>query len=246
MIRRSTAASRSGYWTPVKLTPPGELKRKIEAKLFMQLVTTDSEAALAEAKATRIAAQRLAEVGQTFIHSNPEKAFETAETLFSISPGAADGTIQLTYGGCLSDTIADESPGEIYHFLTGLSAKDPARTLEMILPGTPDPPNSGTFSFLTNTWAESDLLAFTGWVNRQTDPLIREPSARLIASRLAGKQQYAEALDWAMSLSAPQNNMPNSIYREWSQSNPQQAQAWLKSAKLPADRRAFLEKGGPQ
>lgn len=230
------------------LTSPGDMKRKIEAKLFEHLITTDPEAALAEAKATkapRIAAQRLAEVGQTFIHSNPQKAFETAETLFSISPGAADWTFQLTYGGCLRDTVdTDESSGEIYRLLGGLSAKNPARTLEMILPGTPDPQNSGTFSFLTSTWAERDLAAYAGWVNQQADPLVREPATRLVVSQLTQKQQYGEALDWAMTMNKPQDSRPDPTYQKWNASNPQEAQAWLKSAKLPADQKALLEKGG--
>lgn len=211
------------------LTPPGELKRQIETKLFTHLVTTDPEAALAEAKATkapRIAAQRLAAVGKTFIHSDPEKAFKTAEALFSTCPGAADPMIQMTYPGG-GETVSDDCSRETYHLLAGLSAKDPARTLEMILPGTPDPEESWTFSFLTDTWAERDLVAYTGWVNAQTNPLVREPAARRVVSRLARKQQYGEALDWAMSLKTPQNSRPDSTYREWRKSNPQAAQAIL-------------------
>ncbi len=229
------------------LTPPGDLKRKIEAKIFEQLVTTDPEAALAEAKATkapRIAAQRLAEVGKSFIDSNPEKAFETAAALFAICPGAADRPLLITYPGCERDTVEDGLSSETYRLLAGLSAKDPARTLEMILPGTPQPNESGMFSYLTNTWAQRDLPTYTGWVNQQTDPLVREPAARLIVSQLARKQQYGGALDWAMTLNAPQNSRPDSIYQNWNASHPQEAQAWLKSAKLPADRKALIEKGG--
>jgi hypothetical protein len=229
------------------LTPPGELKRKIEAKIFEQLVTTDPQAALAEAKATkapRIAAQRLAEVSKSFIHSDPEKAFETAQVLFATCPGAADRPILITYPGCLRDTVDDDLSSETYQLLAGLSAKDPARTVEMILPGTPQPNESGTFSFLTNIWAERDLVSYTGWVNQQTDPRVREPAAWLIVSRLSTQQQYGEALDWAMTLSAPKNNRPGQIYQEWKESNPQEAQAWLKSANLPADRKALIEKGG--
>jgi ferric-dicitrate binding protein FerR (iron transport regulator) len=81
-------------------------------------------------------------------------------------------------------------------------------------------------------------------VNQQTDPRVREPAAWLIVSRLSTQQQYGEALDWAMTLSAPKNNRPGQIYQEWKESNPQEAQAWLKSANLPADRKALIEKGG--
>ena len=136
------------------------------------------------------------------------------------------------------------SSNETYQLLAGLSAKDPARTLEMILPGTPDPQKSGTFSFLTSTWAERDLATYAAWVNQQADPLVRDPAARLVVSGLTTQQQYGEALDWAMTLNKPQDSRPGMIYREWKESHPQEAQAWLESAKLPADRKALLEKGG--
>ncbi len=229
------------------LTPPGHMKRKIEAKIFAHRVTIDPEAALAEAiatKAPRIAAQRLAEVGKTFIHANPEKAFQAAKALFSICPGAADQPILITYPGCQRDTVDDSLSHEAYQFLTGLSAKNPARTLEMILPSTTNPQNSVIFSYFTYTWAERDLPSYAGWVNQQTDPLVREPAAWQIVDRFSKIQQYDQALDWALALSETRNNRPGLIYGEWEKSNPQEAQAWLESAKLPADRKALLKKGG--
>lgn len=228
------------------MTPPGAVKRGMEARLFDQLVTSDSEAALAEAKATKaplIAAQRLAQVGVAFVHSNPEKAFEAAAAIFAISPGAMDQPIKVTYpGGAV--TWSDESAQGIYTLLTGLSTKDPARTLEMVLPGVADPTKSGTFSFLTATWAERELVGYTNWVNQQADPRIREPAARLVVSRLSVDHQYGEALEWAMSLSEPQNSRPESIYRKWSENNPQEAQNWLESAILSTEQKLMVEKGG--
>ena len=229
------------------LTPPGELKRKVEAKLFKQLVITDPGAALAEAKATkapRIAAQRLAEVGKSFLHANPEKAFETAEALISLGPAASAQAIQVRYPGGKEDVWPDDGPPEIWRFLSGLGVKDPARTLEMILPETSDPGESAMFSSLTSSWAECDLAAYTAWVNLQSDPLVREPAAHLVVSGLIKHQQFGEALDWVMSLNQPENCRPHAVYQQWRESNPQEAQAWLESAKLPPDRKAMIEKGG--
>jgi len=228
------------------MTPPGALKREMEARLFDELVTNDSEAALAEAKATKaplIAARRLAQAGVAFVHSNPEKAFEAAAAIFAVSPGAMDGPINVTFPGG-TESWADESAQGIYRLLSGLSTKDPARTLEMVLPVIAEPTRSGTFSFLTATWAERDLVGYTRWVNLQADPRIREPAAHLVVTRLSVNQQYGEALEWAMSLSEPQNSRPESIYRSWSENDPQEAQNWLESANLSTEQKLLIEKGG--
>lgn len=229
------------------LTPPGALKRHMDAKFFKQLVITDAEAALAEAEATkapRIAAQRLAEVGLTFIHANPEKAFETAKALILLGPAASAQSIEVRYPGGKEEIWPDEGPPEIWRFLSGLGVKDSARTLDLILPGTSDPEKSAMFSSLTSSWAERDLAAYTGWVNQQSDPLVREPAARQVVSGLLRHQQFGEALDWVMSLNQPENCRPHAVYQQWRESNPQEAQAWLESAKLPPDRKAMIETGG--
>ena len=228
------------------LTPPGAVKREMEGRLFDQLVTRDSGAALAEAKAIKaplIAARRLAQVGKAFVHSDPEKAFEAAAAIFAISPRAMDEPIKVTYPGGAA-TWADESAQEIYRLLDGLGTKDPARTLEMALPAMAEPTESGMFSNLTATWAERDLTGYAEWVNQQTAPRIREPAARLVVSRLCTNHQYGEALEWAMSLNAPQNSLPDSIYRSWRENHPQEAQEWLDSANLSAERKLLIEKGG--
>jgi hypothetical protein len=228
------------------MTPPGAVKREMEARLFNQLVTRDAGAALAEAKATKaplIAARRLAQVGKALVHSNPEKAFEAAAAIFAISPGAMDEPVKVTYPGGAT-TWAEESAQEIYSLLGGLGAKDPARTLEMALPAITEPAKSGTFSYLTTTWAERDLAGYTQWVNRQNDPRVREPAARLVVSRLSVDRQYGEALEWALSLDAPQNSRPDSIYRKWKEEDPQEARQWLESADLSAERKWLIEKGG--
>lgn len=229
------------------LTPPGALKRQMEAKRFKQLVITDPDAALAEAKATkapRIAALRLAEVGKTMIHANPEKAFEVAEALISLGPAATAQTIQVRFPGGSEEARLDEGPPEIWHFMSGLGARDPARTLDLILPETSNPGESAMVSHLISTWAERDLVAYTGWVNQQSDPQVREPAARQVVSGLVKRRQYGEALDWVMSLNQPENCRPHAVYQEWRESNPQEARDWLESAKLPPDRKAMIEKGG--
>lgn len=228
------------------LMPPGAMKRAMETKLFTQLISSDPEAALAEAKAIKaplIAAQRLAQSGVAFAHSNPEKAFEAAAAIFAISPGAMDQSIKVEYpGGAVA--WSDESAQGIYTLLTGLSTKDPARTLEIVLPVIEEPTKSGTFSFLTATWAERNLVEYTRWVNQQNDPRIREPAARLVVSRLSVKKQYGEALEWAMSLTEPQNSRPESIYQSWKEDNPQDAQNWLESANLSTEQKLLIEQGG--
>jgi hypothetical protein len=114
----------------------------------------------------------------------------------------------------------------------------------MALPGMAEPAESGMFSNLTATWAERDLTGYAEWVNQQTDPRIREPAARQVVSRLCANHQYGDALEWAMSLNAPQNSRPDSIYRSWRENHPQEAKEWLDSANLSAERKLLIEKGG--
>ena len=67
--------------------PSGAFKWRMEAELFKNLLETDPEAALAQAKATKapvIATQRLATAGLALVQKDPAQALEIARTLFAI------------------------------------------------------------------------------------------------------------------------------------------------------------------
>lgn len=216
-------------------TPSGELKRKMEAALFDNLLLTDPEAAIEQAKATkapRIAVERLAAAGLSLVAKDPDRAFEMAESMFATSPDALMSRTTVTYPNGGSSSEADNE--EASRFMNALLAKDPARVMAMNPPQSDASPHgSSGFSQLAGKWAEQDLVGYSEWVNQQTDPAIREPAAIAVINQLQGEQQYADAVEWAMSLNRSREGYLRSLYRNWSRTNPDEALQWLESSNLP-------------
>ncbi len=235
-------------------TPSGEAKRKMEAVLFDNLLKNDPDAALEQASATeapRVAALRLAAVGLSLLKADPDKALELTQKLFATCPDALDNMTWIRY----SNNGTSGSGGrvqEVNDLLTGLMEQNPAKVLDAFLPDT----QSGAaltsrdrfgfgkdpFSSLSSMWAEQDLAAYTTWVNQQGDPTIRDRAAGTVINKLLGQQHYAEAAEWAMSSENLQSATITNVVSNWVQSNPEAAATWLESAKLPADRKADLQR----
>ncbi len=215
-------------------TPSGEAKWKMESVLFENLLKTDPEAALAQAKATqapRIAAERLAAVGLSLAQTDPAKALELTQQLFTTYPGALSGMTWVRYPNGSSGS--GSSVKAVEELVNGLMDKDPAKVLEMM----PPPPAGGgsderAFSNLANKWAEQDLVAYTKWVNQQNDPVVRNEATSVVVNQLTQQQHYSEAAEWAMSAEKTPDSLFNVIY-QWGRTNPDEANAWLDSADLP-------------
>lgn len=223
-------------------TPPGELKRKMEAALFDNLLATDPAAALAQAKATDaplIAAERLAQIGLGLVKSDPEQAFEIANSIFAASPGKLRFMTEIEYPNGGSSSGGSYSGAD--ELMSALLTKDPARIVEMaVSQGTGTPATSQTFNTLTNQWATQDLAGYTNWVNGQIDPVIRDPAAGIVVNQLTRLGQFSEAAEWAMSRENPGNGPLYGLLRQWKQSNPKEASDWLEAANLPAMNKAEL------
>jgi hypothetical protein len=214
-------------------TPSGEAKRKMEAVLFENLLKTDPEAALEQAestKAPRIAAERLAAVGLSWAQSDPGKALELTQKLFTIYPDALDGMTWVKYPNGSSGSGSEmKVVGEL---VNGLMDRNPAQVLEMIPPAKGQSEHGhSAFSKLANKWAENDLVAYTNWVNQQTDPAVRDPAASVVVNQLTEQHQFQEAVEWASSSEKTKGNMFN-IFYQWNRSNPDEARAWLESADI--------------
>jgi hypothetical protein len=216
-------------------TPSGELKRKMEAALFENLLETDPDAAFEQAKSTKapvIAAERLAAVGMSLVKTDPDKAFEIAGDLFAANPSAL--TVRTVIKSPNGSTSWGSSGNEgVMELVNALMAKDPAKVLTLQPPpgdGSNGP--SSDFQTLTQMWAQQDLVAYTNWVNQQTDPKIREVAASTVANQLMNEQQYSEAAEWMMSSERSRGNIMNLMY-QWNRSSPGEAREWLESADLP-------------
>ncbi len=220
-------------------TSSGALKRKLDDAVFANLLATDPEAALAQAKATKtplVAARRFAEIGASLLASDPEKAFGIGADILAVSPGKLGPEMQIQSTGYTQLYGAEKNPAAT--FMESLLIKDPARTLDMTTAGTD--PVSGTFKDLARKWAAQDLVAYSEWVNLQTDPRIRNPAARQVVSQLSSQGQFHEAAEWAMSGDKPDPGNLYNLAHQWSLNNRAEAAAWLESVDLPEAEKASL------
>lgn len=218
------------------MTPSGAMKRKMEDAIFSNLLATDPEAAREQAKAMEaplMAAARLAQVGTSLLATDPERAFGIGADILAASPDHLAPLMRI-------DDIAwstGESSAET--FMDSLMIKDPVRTLDMTTAGMKD--GSTTFRTLCGKWADRDLPAFAEWVNRQTEPKVRDAATGQVISRLTSLGQFQEAAEWAVRGSASTPGHLHHIASEWGQSNPAAASEWLESVDIPENVRENLK-----
>lgn len=212
-------------------TPSGELKRRMEAALFENLVLTDPDAALEQAMSTKapvIATQRLAAVGINLIKSDPDKAFEIAKELFKANPYAMNVTTNIESPSNSSREYT--SNPIVKDLMAALMAKDPARTMDL------QAPNSEPFGSVAQMWAELDVVAYTHWVNRQTDPKIKDGASTVLVNQLIQQEQFTEAAEWTMSSRTARDNLINLMY-QWNRSDPAEARKWMEATDLTESER---------
>jgi hypothetical protein len=215
-----------------EMTPPGALKWKMEDTLFSHLLATDPEAALEQAKSTDaplVAAKRLAEIGNSLLGSDPEKAFEIGADILAACPDRLNPQTQIQ-----TDTYATSWGGQdntTTNFMNSLLLKDPGRTLEMITAEKGKIPL--TFHDLSGKWAERDLKSYAEWVNQQTDPAIWNAGANQVVNKLSSQGNFQEAAEWAMGGEDKNRSNLHSLAWRWSRSNPNQALEWVETTPLP-------------
>ena len=205
----------------------------MEAALFEKLLETDPDAALEQANNTKapiIAAQRLAAVGLSRLKDDPELAFGIARKVLAnglddLSPR----TVVLSPNGSfMSGGSMDPA---VSGFLDALMTKDPAQVMDMLPP--PTAKSTGNFSMLGSKWANRDLAGYSDWVNRQTDPAVREVATLPVVHELAQTERFAEAATWAMTSAVARSQLSGLLY-QWKRSAPDEAREWLESADLSA------------
>lgn len=225
----------------VAQTPSGMLKLKMESALFDNLLKTDPEAALEQAKnapAPRIAAERYAAIGLGIVKSDPEAAFQYAKDLLTACPEAMSMYAKIKYPG--GSSFSSIQVAGVTEFVEILSEKDPARVLEMTFDLKPVDDTNRAFGTLSSQWLERDPVAYTQWVNRQTDENFRDQGAGLIAKKLWQEGNYPEAAEWAMSMRNRDNQVPH-ILHSWKQADPDAASQWLEKSSLTADQKEKIK-----
>jgi hypothetical protein len=218
--------------------PSGEMKRKLEAVLFANLLKTDPEAAIVQAEETKapvIAAQRMAAAALSLVRKEPERAFELAGKIFAANPDALSGMTMVEYAGGSSGWGSGDQ--QVSELMDALLIQDPARVMELKFAEDQGHRHNSPFAQLASKWAEQDINGLSEWVNRQDDPKVREPAAAVIVNKLSNEQQYEDAAGWAMSLGDSKIAHVQNVLATWRQSNPDEALQWLDNSQLPeADR----------
>lgn len=214
--------------------PSGEMKRKLEAVLFANLLKTDPEAAIAQAEETKapvIAAQRLAVAGLSLVQKEPERAFELAQKIFEVNPDAMRGMTMIEYaGGSSGWGVGDQQVNEL---LDALLVRNPARLMELKFAEEKGHMLHSPLAQLAGKWAEQDINAMSEWVKRQEDPKVREPATSVIVLKLSNERQYEDAAGWALSLGESKIAQVEGVLARWKQSNPDDALQWLENSQLP-------------
>ncbi|WP_193211490.1 hypothetical protein [Luteolibacter marinus] len=229
-------------------TPSGELKWKMEAALFANLLKTDPEAAKEQALANtapKVAIDQLSAVGISLLSSDPDQAFAMAERIFSLDPDALSGMTTIHYGGGGSGW--GSGAPEANRLIASLVSRDPARTLEMVMGTDPSSGHRSSFQQVANIWAQQDLDGYADWVGRQDDPSTHTQGVNVMVSRLTESGRFDDAVEWAMSLKESENRynyLPNLIH-QWGRSDRQAAVEWLENSGLPEDQITRLQSSLP-
>jgi len=228
--------------------PPGGAQRDFFSNSMEFLAKADPEAALAEARtsqSSRIKAEHLALAGKAFVYHDPERAFQIADELFAACPEVFHyPEIQMPDGTTVQPR--GERLYKIHPYFKALGVRDPERLMNSFLSHDPDGEAVGTFTTLSGIWAAHAPESYANWLNSQTDPRIREPAARKLVDQLASQEQYAEALDWSLSLGTPDKSPTDSVFNQWRRLDPDSALEWLETANLPDSRKTQLREGAPK
>lgn len=225
-------------------TPAGEMKRKFEAAVFDSLIKSDPDEAMKQAletKAPIIATDRLANVGLNLVSTDPDKAFELARAMFDKNPNALNLTTTIRYeNGGSSYGGSNET---VNRLMASLLAEDPDRVMAMVSPSRVEQMGRSAFQQLAGIWSDRDVEGYAHWVNRQTDPAVRDSAASVLINRLQTDDNYSEAVEWMMSLQQPAraSRLPYLI-QNWSRNNPEEARQWLESAALPDEQKQNIRK----
>lgn len=215
-------------------TPAGETRRKMEAVMYQQLVADDPDAALELARKGEVPlvkVQQIGQVGIKVLQEDPEQAFALAAEMLAAGGGKLGYETRVEYGNGSMSWGAQQGKGD--ELLEALFAKDPGRTLEL-MPSKENEPLPQVFNNLVNRWSEDDVVGLSEWTNLQTDSKVRDPAASYVIRQLTEQGGYAEALEWAGSMSQSyRDSSISNIVHEWGNKDPEAMLEWLDGSSLP-------------
>ncbi|GAA5481062.1 hypothetical protein [Haloferula sargassicola] len=227
-----------------EITPTGELKRKLEDRVFRNTLATDPEAAISQAletKAPRVAANRLIKVARSLLRDDPQRALEMAQRLYALGPEAVMNTTRIERENGASTSY--ESGQEYTALVSGLIAVDPAQTMELVIGSAgEDGVESHCVDTVAKTWAMQDLEAYSGWVASLDEGAAgKQAVVSTLINELSRMKMYPEMMAWVASRPDAQHQLRWRI-RDWWSSNPVEAREWVETADLPDQTRQGILK----
>jgi len=202
----------------IATTPPGEMRRMLEASLFEQRALADPERALAEARANpspKIVEQRLATLGVLQFKTDPKAARAIFDELLALN----SDPLGLAAG---SGTAAEQ-------LIAALAKQDPQGVLTSILSAS-DGLNPSV-RCAAEQWMTNDEESFAAWARQQTHPDYRQASAFLLTERHSAAQNYQAALSYIdLTPEEDRNGFVERVISYWHEKDPEAARAWAEEA----------------
>lgn len=235
--------------------PSGSFRRDLETRSFERLAQSDPEKALEEARnqeSPLLSAQRLAQVGKQLVDENPERALETLGELLEKCPDAPYRMNWTRYPNGASG--GGGGVAQVNELLQSLAAWNPQQTMERVIQSEKDqdlnPMNRGSDDLgsirVAKVWLAQDADAYAAWLGGQ-DEGIRTNGAGNAANYFAGRQDYDQAVSWALKIPDPQRQVDfiGNTLSNWHRSDRAAASAWLAEAPLSAEQRQRLQQRYP-
>jgi len=225
-------------------SPPGDLRRKMEAAVFEQLAATDPAKALAEARANPsplIARERLAKLGVLQLESNPRAARAIFDELLALNPDPVARSIVTHYPGG-SQSHSGESLPEVAQMLGTFAKQDPEGLITALQPAVGPPIWNQTSTIVATQWADNDPAAFASWIRRQTDENFQRHSAGILMNQLSQASDFQGALSHLDLI--PEGSRPSAasnVVHRWQRIDPQAARAWVEDAGMMESMKHYFE-----
>lgn len=238
-------------------TPPGSLRRQLEAAAFSHLLEEKPEEALAQARASespRLTAERLAEVGRSLVKDNPQKALELFNEMLQTCPDATQHTLYTRMPDGTANSIGRPVAG-VSELIDGLLGWDPQALMAAAMAGNRPASPSGegdgdapagedarTADFVGRAWLMQDTAGFSAWLDQQEAGPARDRATLMLGSKLTETGDYAAAASRLPDITdaTGQQNLAMSFFPQWIRSEPAAAAAWLEKTDLPEETRQRL------
>lgn len=222
----------------LQTTPPGAIRRQMEAAQFDQLIATDPEKALAQAMANPSKAVAKEQLIKIALAADPNTANSILDSLLRENPDfvVSFTNIHLPPDGRAA-SVQRRVSSDSSQLLTELTRRDPGTTMAIALAASGDEPNwTQTTSVVGRTWAAIEPQAYADWSYAQPDPRIREQAIMTLVTHHTRTDDYAEALSHVSQLQEPlQVQQTNLIVSRWNHIDPPAAREWAEAAGMPDD-----------